>query len=63
MRQRNRHVLEAAALPQIEMVERARADAHKRVARTGLRIRRLLVAENLRAAVLVEADRLHKEIK
>jgi hypothetical protein len=46
-------------LPEIEMVERARPHAHERLAAAGHRIGRILVAQHVDAAVLVEAHRLH----
>ena len=45
------------------MIERARADAHQRFAGSRHRIRRVLVAQDLRAAVLMEADGVHLVIE
>ena len=43
------------------MIQRARTHAHQRLARSRHRIRRVLVAQDLRAAVLVEADGVHSD--
>ena len=49
-----------APLPEIEMVERARAHADEHLARREHRIRRVLVAEDVGPAVLMEADGFHR---
>jgi hypothetical protein len=59
MRQRNRDPRQAATLPEVEMIQRARAHAHECFAGTRHRIRRVLVAQDLRAAVLMESDGVH----
>ena len=60
MRHRKRDALEAAALPEIEMVERARAHPYQHLARRERRFRRLLVAKDFWTAVLMEPDCLHE---
>ena len=50
---------QAAPLPEVEMIQRAGADAHQHLARRRHRIRRVLVAQDLGAAVLMEANRAH----
>jgi hypothetical protein len=54
--------LAAAAQPglQIEVVERARADAHQRPGSGRHRIRHLLVEEDVGRAMLMEADCFHR---
>ena len=51
-----------AAQPDVEMVERGRPETDRDLAGPGLRVGRVLVAQDLRPAVLVDADRLHGAI-
>ena len=55
-------MLEPAALPQVEVIQRARAHADEHLAGIELRIGRVLVPQDLRSAVLVESDGLHKKL-
>ena len=59
VRQRNRHAVETAPLPQIEVIERARAHADDRVPRQFGRVGRVFVDEHFRPAVLMKPDGLH----
>ena len=59
MGQRQRDSPDAAPLPEVEMIERARANPHDRATVARRRVRRILVAKNLRAAVLVKSNSLH----
>ena len=56
---RLRHRGQAFPDPEVEVIERRGAQLDEHLARPGLRIRRILVAEDLRPALLVDADRLH----
>ena len=51
--------LDAPALPEVEVVERAGADAHERIAGVNRRIRRLFVAEDIGSSVLMETNGFH----
>src|SRR6188768_2732740 len=57
MRQRKRDAGDAATLPQIEMVQRAGADAHQGAAASGHG--GLLVSKDFGSAVRVKANRFH----
>ena len=57
------HAIESAALPEIQMVERARANADDGAAGHGRRIRRVLESEDVRSAVLVKTDGLHSVLE
>ena|SRR6185312_5264239 len=59
MRQRKRDAGDAATLPQIEMVQRAGADAHQGAAASGHGIGGLLVSKDFGSAVRVKANRFH----
>jgi hypothetical protein len=50
---------QAAPYPDVEMVQRCGAKVDQDVIRPRFRIRSVLVAQNLRPAVLVDADGLH----
>jgi hypothetical protein len=63
VRQRQSDAIEAAALPEIQMVERARANADDGAAGHGRRIRRVLESEDVRSAVLVKTDGLHSVLE
>ncbi len=54
---------DAAPVPDVEVIERARADAHERVAGPGFGVERVFVPEHLRPTVLVEADCLHDALR
>ena len=60
VRQRNAHPIDAAALPEIEMIQRAGAHANDGAPGCGYGIGRVFVAQHLGPAVLVEADCLHR---
>jgi len=62
MRQRNRDPRQAATLPQVEMIQRARADAYECFAGSRHRIRRVLVAQDVWTAMLMEANGLHRQL-
>jgi hypothetical protein len=57
--QRDPHALETAALPEVEVVEGARAHAHQRLALASHRVGHVLDAEDAGVAVLVEPDGPH----
>jgi hypothetical protein len=59
VRQRNRDPWQASSLPEVQMIQRAGANAHQRLTRRRDRIRRVLVAQDLGTAVLMEANSLH----
>src|SRR5262249_17017016 len=59
VRQRQGDAIEAPALPEIEMIQRTRAEANARASGSGCRIGCVFVAEDLQPPVLMEADRLH----
>ena len=59
MRQRNLHAIEAAPLPEIEMIQRARAHADDDPAGRSDRIGRVLVVQDLWSAMLMKSDCLH----
>ena len=62
MRKRNADPLNAAALPQVEVIERAGAHAHKGFARVGHRLGDVFVAEDVGPSVCVEPNRFHGQI-
>src|SRR5262249_41245193 len=51
----------AAPAEDVEVVERAGAHAHAHLARSGRRIGEVAVAQDLRTAVLLEEDGLHRD--
>jgi hypothetical protein len=51
-----------AAQPDVEVVERGGPEADQDLAGPGLRVGSVLEAQDLRPAVLVDADRLHRAI-
>jgi hypothetical protein len=59
VRQRNPHAIDAAALPQVEMIQRAGVHAHDRASGTGLGIGNVFVLKNVRTTVAMESDRFH----
>jgi hypothetical protein len=59
MWKRDLHALHAAALPQIEVVERARTDAHQGLARPRNRIVGDLVAEDIRSSMCMKPYSVH----
>ena len=60
VRQRNRHVGQAAADPEVQMIQRASPDADENVIRAEGWLRRVFVLEYLWRAVLMENDCLHE---
>ena len=63
VRHRQPDAIETAALPKIQMIQRARADADDGAAGSRFRIRGLLEPEDLRSAVLVKPDGLHSDLR
>jgi hypothetical protein len=59
MWKRDLHALHAAALPQIEMIERARANANQGIARPRNGIVGILVTKDLRPSVRVKTNGSH----
>ena len=59
MRKGNLHALHAAALPEIQVIERAGADPDQGFARAGDRIGGIFVAKDLRSSVGMKPDGLH----
>jgi hypothetical protein len=59
VRQRNADAWNALSLPQVEVVQRASADANERAAGSQRRIRRVLVPEDVGSAMLMEPDGFH----
>ena len=55
----NLDAFEATPLPQVEVIERARANANQRFTRTRERLRNLFVAEDISSPVRVKANRFH----
>src|SRR5690606_8949786 len=62
VREGNRDAVESAALPEIEMVQRARAHANDGMPRARFRIRSVLIRQNVRSTVLVEANGFHRSL-
>jgi hypothetical protein len=61
VRKRQLDAIQTAALSQIQVIERARADADDGAARCGFRIRGVLEPEDLRSAMLMKPDGLHSK--
>ena len=59
VRQGNADAFDAASLPEIEVVERAGADANDRMAGARFRIGRLLELQDFGTAMTVESNRFH----
>ena len=59
MRHRNLHAIEAAPLPQVQMVERARPDPNDHPARTHGWVGRVFELQDLGAAMLMKTDATH----
>ena len=59
MRHRERHALESTPFPDVEIVQRARSNPDQHFPWSGHRIRRVLVTQNLRTAVLMEPYGFH----
>jgi hypothetical protein len=60
VRHRDADVGQAAPGPQIEMIERAGADPHQNVSGRKVRIRRLLIPEDIGRAMLMETNSDHE---
>jgi len=61
VRERNFPAGDAFANPEIEMIERAGADAHQNIIRADSRFGDIFVAQDFRAAVFGEDDGFHLE--
>ncbi len=59
VREGNGNVGQAAAHPEVEMIQRASAHAHEHFRRAGLRVRHVGELQNFGPAVLVEEDGFH----
>ena len=59
VRQGQRHALDATPLPQVQVIQRTRAHVNNRASGGRLRIRRILVSEDIGVTMLVEANCLH----
>ena len=60
VRKRNRHVGQATANPEIEMIQRARFHTYEDVIRAEHRLRRVGTFQDLGSAVLMENNRFHE---
>jgi hypothetical protein len=60
VRQRELNSGKTPAFPQVEVVQRAGLDPYKDLARTGIRIRSVFIAQFLDASVLVKSNGLHR---